>query len=424
MSEKNTYQKLEKSLQNGAPKKHYDYDPDAWTSLEMMLEEDEKSNLLGLLPILISFLIIIGIGLIWVNQYKSESDTKSVTQNEIYLSVEKVISEANVSDNINGQISPLTQVNIDKTEINIQGTEVNKNTTNHINNQHLINKDSDQLDKSDSILSSQNSNTGSSREKEAKQVDELEKGLITLTSAKTQEVISERKMRSSINISSLEIANMSLEDGELRILNNDNIVPILTKPPVRVFSIVGGLESSRTPKGNHGQPDLNIGIKYAHTLSSKLSLTMGAQYVVSRYRAEKGEYKSTAKFFEDRGGDPEFTLANCTMADVSMGLSYHFNGMGKKGLVFHSSLVSNFMLDENYNYKYVDSGSDWSGSWFGANNTILSATEFAFNYKFAPNNSFGIELGPYAKIPLKGIGHGSLELTSYGLRVGVNFIKQ
>jgi len=56
-----------------------------------------------------------------------------------------------------------------------------------------------------------------------------------------------------------------------------------------------------------------------------------------------------------------------------------------------------------------------------ANNTWLNGLDFSTSYRFRLSDMWYIESGPYFKIPLGGIGHGNVKLTSFGIRVAAGF---
>ena len=84
---------------------------------------------------------------------------------------------------------------------------------------------------------------------------------------------------------------------------------------------------------------------------------------------------------------------------------------------------SNFMLNEQYKYLYDEPSKDWYASWQNDFNTFLSSVDLSLGYKFASRQSLLFEAGPYAKIPVNGIGHGGIKLTSFGVKIGVSLVK-
>ena len=97
--------------------------------------------------------------------------------------------------------------------------------------------------------------------------------------------------------------------------------------------------------------------------------------------------------------------------------------MDGPGLSAQVGIVSNAMLNETYDYKFSDSEKDWTGSWFGAHSTLLSAVDVSLNYRFTSSSNRFIELSPYLQIPTRGTGHGNIKLNTFGLKLGMTFGK-
>ena len=123
---------------------------------------------------------------------------------------------------------------------------------------------------------------------------------IVLSILKLQEI---RPLNQPVN---QELGNPQLDD-----------VDLIKKEGYDKFSwnVNVGFESSKTQLGSRSQLNFSGGMQLNHAISKKFQIFGGVQYVIDRYRAERGEYKSTAKFFE-RSGDPDHTIAKCTKLDL------------------------------------------------------------------------------------------------------------
>lgn len=59
---------------------------------------------------------------------------------------------------------------------------------------------------------------------------------------------------------------------------------------------------------------------------------------------------------------------------------------------------------------------NFSSSWTRSNTTWLNAIQLSPVYRFSNSGRSSVEIGPYFKIPLSGIGHGDIMLSSFGLK--------
>ena len=87
------------------------------------------------------------------------------------------------------------------------------------------------------------------------------------------------------------------------------------------------------------------------------------------------------------------------------------------------NLLSNFMLREEYDYQFDESSDDFTGVFSGENHNFASQIELSTAYKLRTGGGYFIDAGPYLKLPLSGVGHGNVRLTSVGIRIGVSLVK-
>ena len=202
-----------------------------------------------------------------------------------------------------------------------------------------------------------------------------------------------------------------------------DIKPLNDEQKVRRFytlGLVGAMDISTTKASAWGQPVLRIGISGEYFIKNRLSIGIGVNLSEKKYSAKGREY-SPPKGFWTNGVVPDSTNAVCQILDVPVTISY-YHPVGKKGsIVFHGGLSSWFMLREDYWYKYASNDPDlvswWGGEneyryWFGIFNPAIS-------YEYMLTNKWSVMAGPYVNLPLTGIGHGNVELKSFGLRASV-----
>lgn len=113
----------------------------------------------------------------------------------------------------------------------------------------------------------------------------------------------------------------------------------------------------------------------------------------------------------------------CKMWDIPIIATYHFTG-NKNGNSFISIGTSSyFMKHEDYNYVY-----DYNNQYYTRSSSINSSDQHLFALLHI---SAGIErpisksitsiIEPYAKIPLAGVGYGSIQMSSFGLNFSVQY---
>jgi len=196
------------------------------------------------------------------------------------------------------------------------------------------------------------------------------------------------------------------------------------KGPKILIGANAGIELAQSPLGGLSDTDYSIGLRFGYIASSKLVINAGVNYISECYQAEGDDYIPPVGFWASTEGvAPEEILALCDMIDVSLGASYHFSDVQSNGLSAHINLLSNFMLREEYDYRFAESSDDFTGLFTGENQTLLSQIELSTTYKLRTGGGYFIDAGPYLKLPLNGVGHGNVRLTSIGFRLGVSLVK-
>lgn len=198
-------------------------------------------------------------------------------------------------------------------------------------------------------------------------------------------------------------------------------MPTETKTASNIF-ILGltlGAESSWTSQGESSDIDMNIGLRTSYYINNKVGVNLGLSYINDVYSAPGSDYNAKEDFWKASGapGIPTMTLAESSMLELSAGATYAFNGIQNNGLSIGANLNSNFMLNERYEYLYPNESHNFNSAWTMANKTWLNAIDLSTSYRFRLRNKWLLETGPYFKVPLSGIGHGDMKLTSFGIRV-------
>ncbi len=190
------------------------------------------------------------------------------------------------------------------------------------------------------------------------------------------------------------------------------------KSIITVVALLGS-ESSWTPTGEFSSIDYSIGLGINARLGKKLGFSIGASYIRDLYIANRGDYNAHQEFWRQTDEEPSYTSANNKMIEINTGLSYYLNGWQKNGVGIHLGILSNFMLSEQYSYHFEEESMNFSSSWTRSNSTWLNAINISPVYRFGANKRGSIEIGPYFKVPLSGIGHGGIMLSSFGLKGSV-----
>ncbi len=202
-------------------------------------------------------------------------------------------------------------------------------------------------------------------------------------------------------------------------------IPIALKPQTRkgfFIGLIGGFDASTVKFSYASNVGYNIGGTLGYRFNKHLSIQTGAIYTQKNYKLKGQDFHapkgSWISYYEIETVD-----GYCKMWDVPIIATYHFTG-NENGNTFLSVGVSSyFMKQENYNYLYL-----YNNQYYNRTNNYNSTDQHLFALLHI---SAGIErsigknitsvIEPYAKIPMTGVGLGSIQLSSFGLNFSVQY---
>lgn len=161
----------------------------------------------------------------------------------------------------------------------------------------------------------------------------------------------------------------------------------------------------------------SAGILLGYTLSKKLAIETGAYYDYKKYYT-KGEYfhSSFPNYVNVLNVD-----GACRMIEVPVNLRYNFINNDQIKWFATTGLSSYFMFKEGYNYNYLYNGmaAHKYYTYKNGSQNWVSVLNISAGYEHTLGNVGNLRLEPYVKIPLSGMGTGSLPIMSVGLNVGI-----
>jgi hypothetical protein len=222
------------------------------------------------------------------------------------------------------------------------------------------------------------------------------------------------------------IESKSIEKNSPNPINNSKNIVIskkeLNKNKGFFIGLIGGFDASTVKFKYASNVGYNIGGTIGYRFDKHWSLQSGAIYTQKNYKingqdfhAPKGSWIS---YYEI-----ETVEGYCKMWDVPIIATYHFTGNNNGNTFLSIGTSSYFMKHENYNYLY-----DYNNQYYNRLSSINSSDKHLFALLHI---SAGIErpisksitsiIEPYAKIPLAGVGFGSIQLSSFGLNFSVQY---
>jgi len=102
---------------------------------------------------------------------------------------------------------------------------------------------------------------------------------------------------------------------------------------------------------------------------------------------------------------------------------YTFNPSSKTAFFVSTGVSSYFMKQQEYNYSYKTGTGTQLSTWSDDKNInhVFSILDLSAGFEKQIGKHMNWQVEPYAKIPMGGIGFGSIKLSSFGLNLTVQY---
>ena len=165
---------------------------------------------------------------------------------------------------------------------------------------------------------------------------------------------------------------------------------------------------------------INIGIILGYRLNKKLSIETGLMWDKKFYYSE-GQYFKTGKIYLPSNTRIRNVDGNCKMLEVPLNVKFNFKSSGKTNWFSAIGVSSYFMKQETYDYTIISTGQPYTykKTYNEPSQFLLSTINVSVGYNHFLGKFGTLRIEPYFKIPLKGVGIGSLPITSAGINFGI-----
>ena len=209
--------------------------------------------------------------------------------------------------------------------------------------------------------------------------------------------------------------------------HTDNATPTPTKlARSRQSSFYAGLLAAPDISTVKMQSVRGVGTTFSlllgYNINSKWAIETGVSLDRKKYYTD-GEYFSTKKITVP----PNVDIANvdgvCNMWEIPLNLRYNFGQGGKMRWFATAGLSTYLMTKEHYSYQfeYSTGGTSWpyQKTYPTNSNYLFSVFNLSIGYEQKIGKIGNLRLEPYLRVPLAGLGTGSLPIMSAGLNIGI-----
>jgi hypothetical protein len=188
------------------------------------------------------------------------------------------------------------------------------------------------------------------------------------------------------------------------------------------IGLTAGIDASTVNFNYKEDFGYNIGGIIGYRFNQHFSIKTGGIYTQKNYKmngadfhAPKGTWVSYFKM--------ETVTGSCDMWDIPLIGTYHFKYNGKGNYFASLGTSSYFMKKENYSYLYYVNNQTYnrSASYTSKDQHLFALLHISGGIEKPIGKHLTGIFEPYAKIPMTGVGFGSIELSSFGVNFSLTY---
>lgn len=193
-------------------------------------------------------------------------------------------------------------------------------------------------------------------------------------------------------------------------------------PKKRFYAgVLAGPDISTVKFQKFSNVGFQAGVLLGYALNDRLAVEAGALSSQKHYFSD-GEYYKPKGFYLPPNSEILSVTGNCRMIELPVALRYTFSQQKKHSWFASAGLSSYLMQRENYSmdYLYRSSGTvaTYHRSYNDKEQYWLSSLQVSVGYTSKVGTVGNLRIEPYYALPLKGMGHGRLPVSSLGIRFG------
>ncbi|MEO6639518.1 MAG: outer membrane beta-barrel protein [Ginsengibacter sp.] len=186
--------------------------------------------------------------------------------------------------------------------------------------------------------------------------------------------------------------------------------------------LVAGTDFSKVHAGSFDHSGVNAGIIAGYRFNKKISLESGINWDKKYYTSDGKTFRMDKIASTMPSGMVINNLeSNNSFVEIPLKMKFDFFTKGNNNL-FVSGGVSAYIITREknmYHVTYNGDNKDILGVYEKNNYGLPAVANISLGYEKTVFKNFDIRIEPYLKIPLRGMGVGSLPVTSAGLQIGI-----
>lgn len=187
-------------------------------------------------------------------------------------------------------------------------------------------------------------------------------------------------------------------------------------------SLLFGPDVSRVKAQQTEPSGYSVGAVGGYQFSKRWAVETGVLWDRKNYYST-GKYFKTSKIPLPSGSTVMEVNGYCAMFEIPVNLRFTALQKSRSGLFVSAGLSSYLMHNENYDYVVQRWGTNYRGNadYKHASKNWFSVANLSLGYEHKLGSKINIHIEPYFKIPISGVGIGSLPLSSKGVLLGLTY---
>jgi hypothetical protein len=208
------------------------------------------------------------------------------------------------------------------------------------------------------------------------------------------------------------------------------LAPTTTQPPQLplprvVLGLVVSPDVSYTDMNALSRVGAKLGLEAELRLANRWSVATGLVYTDMNYETAPDKYQVPRYNFWPSSTKPYWAGGTCQIIEVPVNLRFNFGQTPRRRFFASAGLSSYLLLNEDYTFNFYNPTSsrywDWEYKVDNQNRHWLSIANFSVGYSRWLTKRVGVQIEPFVKLPLAGVGAGKLNVNTTGMFFSVRY---
>lgn len=213
----------------------------------------------------------------------------------------------------------------------------------------------------------------------------------------------------------------------VKLLSEKNTIAINSgksknKAPI-VFGASFGTDQSRIHGTKPGSFGWSGGITFQYDLTNRISVNSGFTITKKFYEAKSKDFHPPKHYWTSYV-NLQSVVGDCQMWEIPVQIRYDLFSNKSNSVFLNTGIANYIMRQQSYEYHYLNGNNNpavrkWETS--SQSNYWMGILNISAGFEKNLNRKLSFQLEPYIKIPLKGVGFGNMDISSYGMLFSIRY---